>query len=298
MSQSIRIHVHPKPSHGDYDYHLPFYGVVYNKILYREDVKKLVGLDDSIVLTSNGEPDQRLVLAKNELSQEFTNVTIQNHTTQYSDQDQLFLNRLFIKLPKPSRDFQSIVECYLNGYKNIPFVQNGAITSFRGFAKHSDSFWYHYGRDMPRIDNESYHALNQMLEPVLKDLTHILQAQLNRTGLEFDVEQNLVLRINHNEPNSGPTKDFFVYPHLDTSIFTIWIWASCAGAMIYRDQSRYAPVEVKKLHDQNNEYLVIPGLDYCDFSQSLTPATWHGVANNTESGQHRVSIVAFLKQPE
>ena len=291
---NIKIHVHPAPAHSDYDYHLPFYGVVYDKDTYCNNLKKLVSTDSEIVLTSNGEPDHRLSLVANLLSYDFRHVTIKNVPPCYTDKDSVFLDHLFIKLPKKDRNFQSIVEYYLENYKSIPFAQSGDLTVFRGFAKRDKQIWYHYGRGMPGIENVIYQQLNQLLEPVFLDLVECLQNKFN----QIDVENNLVLRLNHNQPESENSFDprFLVLPHLDTSILTVWVWTSHPGATIYQDRNGNCPVEVQNVHNQLNEYCVIPGLDYCDFSSSMKPATWHGVQNQNLH-QHRVGIVAFLKQP-
>jgi len=296
---NIKIHVHPTPTHSDYDYHLPFHGVVYDKDTYCNNLKKLVPTTSSIVLTSNGEPDQRLWLVFKTLSSEFKNIRIENKSSCYANNDCVFVDQSFINLPKKDSNFQSIVEYYLKNYKNIPFAQTGDLTVFRGFVKRDKQIWYHYGRGMPNIDSAICQELNQLLEPVFTDLKECLQTKFDQVGLDIDVENNLVLRLNHNEPQSENLFDprFLVLPHLDTSIVTVWVWTSHPGATLYQDQSGNVPVDVHSLHNQHHEYCVIPGLDYCDFSSSMKPATWHGVQNQNLT-QHRVGIVAFLKQPE
>lgn len=295
---TIKIHVHPTPNHDDYDYHLPFHGVVYDKDTYSENVKQLAPDVSNIVLTSNGEPDQRLQLAFKTLINKFNNIKIENKTSCYAENDPVFFDQQFVNLPKQSQNYQAIVDYYLENYKSIPFVQSGDLTAFRGFVKRDKQIWYHYGRGMPNIQNTAYQNLNQQLEPVFLDLVQCLQTKFDQLELVIDVESNLVLRLNHNEPQSENSFDprFLVLPHLDTSILTVWVWTSYPGATIYQSQSGNHPREVQDLHDQNCEYCVIPGLDYCDFSSSMKPATWHSVSNQ-DLTQHRVGIVAFLKQP-
>jgi hypothetical protein len=295
---TVKIHVHPTPTHSDYDYHLPFHGLVYNVDTYCKSVRKLTPAVDEIVLTSNGEPDQRLTLTFNTLRQEFNNVKIQNKPTCYEENDCVFFNQSFVNLPKPSKNFQEIIDHYLSTYKLIPFVRNNNSPAFRGFHNHHKQIWFHYGRGMPVVSNKSYQILNYLLEPVFLDLVHCLQKKFSQIGIDFDVENNLILRLNHSQPDSQTDFDpeFFLLPHLDTSILSAWVWTSHPGATLYQDQSGNVPVEVRELHDQNHEYCIIPGLDYCDFSSSMKRATWHGVRDHGES-QHRVAIVGFLRQP-
>jgi hypothetical protein len=294
---TIKIHVHPTPTHSDYDYHLPFHGEVYDKDTYCEKLKKLVPVTSEIVLTSNGEPDQRLSIALS-IPGDFKNIRIENHPSVYAKEDFIFFDQSFSNLPKKNRSFQDIVDYYLKNYKTIPFTQSEDLMSFRGLAKRDKVIWYHYGRGMPNIQHTEYQNLNQLLEPVFSDLAQCLQTKLNQLGLDIDVENNLVMRLNHNEPKSeNPfVPEFLVLPHLDTSILSVWVWASHPGATIYQDQAGNHPTEVQHLHDQDQEYCIIPGLDYCDFSSSMKSATWHGVQNQNLN-QHRVGIVAFLRHP-
>jgi len=294
----IKIHVHPTPKHSDYDYHLPFHGVVYDKDTYCANLKKLVPVTSEIVLTSNGEPDQRLLLVSRTLSSEFKNIRIENKPACYTENDHVFLDQLFVNLPKSSKNFQPIIDHYLASYKSMPFVQVGDPTAFRGFYKKDKQIWFQYGRHMPVIDNQSYQILNHLLEPVFLDLVHCLQKKFFQIGINFDIENNLLLRLNHSEPNSQTEFDqrFFLLPHLDTSILTIWVWTSHLGATIFQDSTGKDFLDVDKLHDQSHEYCIIPGLDYCNFSSSMKDATWHGVRDHGEN-QHRVAIVGFLKQP-
>jgi hypothetical protein len=295
---SVKIHVHPRPAHNDYDHHVPFYGVVYNKDTYQQDVQQLVPTPDTeIILTSNGEPEQRLQLAFNMLKLHFDHVTINNQPACYDNDDGVFLDQTFVNLPKASKNFQAIVDHYLATYQTMPFVQHGDPTAFRGYNKKNKQIWFQYGRDMPGVDNSAYKILNQLLEPVFLDLIQCLKKTFCSA---FDVENNLLLRLNHSQPNSGTDFDqrFFLLPHLDTSIVTAWVWTSNPGAMIYQDSAGNGCVDVQQLYDQNHQYCIIPGLDYCDFSSSMKNATWHGVQNqNLNQHQHRVGIVAFLKQP-
>jgi hypothetical protein len=296
---SIKIHVHPRPRHCDYDHHLPFHGVVYNKDTYRQDLQKLVADNNSeIILTSNGEPNQRLALAFNTLKFCFNNVRIENKPVCYKEDDLIFSDQLFVNLPKSSKNFQPIVDHYLASYKSMPFVQLGDSTAFRGFYKKDKQIWFQYGRHMPVIDNQNYQILNQLLEPVFLDLVHCLQKKFSQIGINFDVENNLLLRLNHSEPDSQTDFDqrFFLLPHLDTSILTAWVWTSHSGATIFQDSTGKKLLDVNQLHDQNEEYCIIPGMDYCDFSSSMKGATWHGV-RDLGGSQHRIAIVGFLKQP-
>jgi hypothetical protein len=200
---TVKIHVHPTPTHSDYDYHLPFHGVVYNKDTYQQDVQKLVTDNNSkIILTSNGEPDQRLALAFNTLRREFNNVRIENKPACYRENDQIFFDQSFVNLPKSSKNFQEIIDRYLSTYELIPFVRNNNSPAFRGFHKKDKQIWFHYGRGMPVVSNESYQILNYLLEPVFLDLVHCLQKKFSQSGIDFDVENNLILRLNHSEPNS------------------------------------------------------------------------------------------------
>jgi len=295
----IKIHVHPTPTHSDYDYHLPFHGVVYNKDSYRQQVEQLVLSNNSeIILTSNGEPDQRLSLAFDTLNSQFNNVKIQNNPTCYEENDCVFFDQLFVNLPKSNKNFQEIIDHYLATYKSIPFVQTDNSPAFRGFHKKDKQIWFHYGRGMPVVSNESYQILNHLLEPVFLDLVDCLQKKFSQIGIDFDVENNLILRLNHSEPNSQTdfNPEFFLLPHLDTSILTAWVWTSHSGATIFQDSTGKGLLDVNKLHDQNQEYCIIPGVDYCDFSSSMKRATWHGVRDHGAS-QHRVAILGFLRQP-
>lgn len=294
----IKIHVHPTPMHNDYDHCVPFYGIVYDRDSYCDHVNKLVGKDDRIVLISNGEPDQRLYLAKHILDSQFKNVVVESSMPRYASHDTWFEKNTFRVVPKTPRNFDELINYYLAHYQQIPFVESGSPVSFRGFKKNNKVFWYHYGHHMPDSPCDAYHQLNARLEPIFQDLVTALDNQLGHVWSRLDIERNLLIRINHNEPNSehDPGGQFFQMPHLDTSIITAWIWSSGSGAVLCSDQQGTDSQSVMNLFDQHHEYCVIPGLDYCDFSQSMTPATWHGV--RSELGQqHRVSLVAFLRHP-
>ena len=297
---TVKIHVHPAPAHSDYDYCVPFRGMAYDGESYCDRVSKLVADDTCIVLTSNGEPDQRLSKAKDLLDLQFQNVSVESRISCYASQDTIFEKNLYKIMPKIPENFDSLVDYYLTHYQDMSFVESGSAVTFRGFRKNNQQFWYHYGRYMPWSSCNSYVQLNCMLETIFQNLVRTLSTQLDNIWTQTDIEDNLLIRINHNEPNSktNSTDEFFQLPHLDTSIVSVWLWSSGPGAVIYPDQQGTESIPVLNLFDQQHEYCMIPGLDYCDFSQTMTPATWHAVCNEMSSDQHRVSIVAFLRHPQ
>lgn len=292
MTHPLRIHVHPSPEHHDYDLHLPFYGVVYDKDIYTQKVRELAPTDDcAIILTSNGEPDQRLVLAANELRTFYKHVTISNPAPCYPDSDEFFRNSFYRVLPKIQKDYALISDFYLQNYTKLPEIIKGSPVSFQGFMEYKNYTWFHYGCNMPESQNEVYNSLNKFLEPIFEDfISSIESINLDKN---LDVRSNLILRLNHGKPGKNFDDKFRVPKHLDTSILTAWIWSSECGACLY-DSDR--EIAVENLHDQTKEYLIVPGLDYCDFSTSMKLATWHGV-RSIGSDQHRLSIVGFLRRP-
>jgi len=297
---TIKIHVHPTPTHSDYNHWVPFRGMAYDGVSYCDRVANLVADDTCIVLTSNGEPNQRLAKAKALLDSQFQDVSVESRIPCYASQDTTFEKNLYKIVPKVPENFDSLVDHYLAHYQDMSFVESGSDVTFRGFRKTDQQFWYHYGRYMPWSSSDAYNQLNRMLEPIFQNLVRALSTQLGNIWTQVDIEDNLLIRINHNKPNSktNSTREFFQLPHLDTSIVSVWLWSSGPGAEIYPDQQGTESISVLNLFDQHHEYCMIPGLDYCDFSQTMTPATWHGVRNEISGDQHRVSIVAFLRHPQ
>jgi hypothetical protein len=52
---------------------------------------------------------------------------------------------------------------------------------------------------------------------------------------------------------------------------------------------------VEQFYNQEQEILLIPGMDYCDEFETMADPTWHEVVDDCNN-QDRVSIVAFLKR--
>jgi hypothetical protein len=294
MPNVFKIHVHPRPKHDRYDLHLPFYGLVYDKDSYAQRVlDNLPTATTPVVLTSNGEPNQRLELAAGELRKVLPKVTVENQPPCYETSESIFKDQICATLPKASRDYQDIIDFYLTNHKRIPMISQGPIFDFRGFEQHANYNWYHYGESMPVTQNQICDTLNHMLSPVFDDLVETLQNHLHIHKISYDVRSNLLIRLNHTKQSPPVVEGYRVPLHLDTSMLTIWIWTSEPGAVIY-DQDCVVPVD--DLHDQKQQYLIIPGLDYCELSHSMQSACWHGVLSGPET-QDRVSMIAFLKSP-
>jgi CYTH domain-containing protein len=54
-------------------------------------------------------------------------------------------------------------------------------------------------------------------------------------------------------------------------------------------------VPVEDFYNQEQQTLIIPGVDYCDEFETMADPTWHEVVDR-EITQDRASIVAFLKR--
>lgn len=294
MTVRSRIHVHPCPAHTKFDHHVPFFGAVYDRDTYADRIAALIGLDAKIVLVSNGEPSQRLELAAGALRSHFPDLEIDNMPDRYALEDGWFRDESYVVCKKQPQDYQSLVDYYLSVYHDLPHCQQGPIENFRGFHFKRNMFWYHYGQGMPEVNNAEFETLARMIDPVWRQTAQVLQDEIDALGIHHNVQDNLVLRINHTEPGSKFDPNHLLPMHLDTSCLTAWVWTSHRGAEIGSDQKGTISTPVEKLFDQEHELLIIPGLDYCDMSASMKPATWHCV-KSPAIDQHRVSIVAFLK---
>jgi hypothetical protein len=299
MSNSIKINVNPNPI-GEFDFNLPFVGLIYDVGTYEQRVKDIAG-NAHIILTNNGESPQRLELAHKALSGAGLSVSMEPLPPCYVKKDMLFEDREYKVLPYQISGKQELVDFYIDNYQSLPYITKEYNTpdQTRGFFKKRNLIWYQYGRGMPPNDNHPGHIeLYQQFENIFQSTVIALHKV---TGWSAKmIEDQLLIRMNHNEPASWfndtyrtQSDQYFIPRHLDTTIITGWIYTSHPGAVV---ETNNTPVAIEELHNPNTEMLLMPGMDYSDATETMKDATWHAVKDCTEK-EHRISIVAFLKRP-
>ena len=109
-----------------------------------------------------------------------------------------------------------------------------------------------------------------------------------------DVADRLILRMNHTVPGQyrDPVNRVFLPQHWDTAVMTGNLYKNHPGLNIQIDGKMVA---VEDFYDQEQETLIIPGIDYCDEFETMSGPTWHEVVDRTIT-EDRVSIVALLKR--
>jgi len=289
----VRVNIHPEPI-GEFNFHLPYISSVYLKD-YAEPFKKFqrLGITD-IILVNNGEPSSRLYSAQSYLAQHGVKTEIESLPARYTKPDIIFSGQQYTTIPGAVPGCRELLEYYLGVYheldENINQFANTDI--FYGFKKYGHLYWYHYGLTMPATTCSMHRRIREMYHDVFRSYAKSLCEFLDYT--EQDVADRLIMRITHTSPGQYryPDKKIFVGVHVDTSVITGSLYTNHPGQTI-QVNDKMIPVET--LYNQEQEILLIPGMDYCDEFETMADPTWHQVVDR-EITQDRASIVAFLKR--
>jgi hypothetical protein len=287
------INIHPEPI-GKFNLNLPYISAVYLKN-YQEPFIKLrkAGITD-ITLVSNGEPPSRLHMAQSYLSQHGVDTNIELLPARYSKPDLVFNGKGYVTVPGPVPGCRDLVKYYLDHFQqldeNVNQLHNTDI--FYGFKKFNHVRWYHYGTAMPETACPIHLRIREMYHSVFWSYTRSLSDFLGYT--QDDIADRLILRINHTTPGQyrDPVNRIFLTQHWDTSVMTGNLYKTHPGLNI-RVNDKMVPVE--EFYDQDQETLLIPGIDYCDEFETMSDPTWHEVVDRGIS-EERASVVAFLKR--
>lgn len=302
MLAEVRVNVHPRPSHQNWDLHIPYHGNSYNQKNHAEEsyLKKFldrVPTSDRIILVSNGEPSSRQIAVNHILSKKYQSVEIETIKACYARPDLLFQDKHFLTITRPPElDDKQVIDYYLEYHRYMTRFSRRYDYEYHsrdhGYFPAVKRSWYQFGDNMPKapdmFHSEMYVRFRQVFELLVELLSDIPLSLTKQT-----IRKNLMLRLNHNPPDSEI--DGFLTPrHADNSIVTLWLYQNSPGAKIDQgQQSSINETAINDLHDPTKEIIMFPGLDYCDQQQTMIPATWHSVINH--SNNDRASLVAFLK---
>jgi len=249
------------------------------------------------VLINDGEPISRQIAVKKILSTTYDTITIECKKTRYDRSDELFGDQHYstVRRPKNFND-REVIDFYLENYYRLNVFSKRYDYEFHsrdhGYFSAVKRFWYQFGDDMPPAPDQYHDMMYEKFRPIFESLVSLI-ANLPLKMDKDMIRKNLMLRLNHNPP--GSESDGYLTPrHADNSIITLWLHQNCPGAMI--DQGQDEPINQSLItdhYDPIKEVIVLPGFDYCDWKQTMTPATWHSVINHSNSD--RASLVAFLK---
>lgn len=303
MQASIRVNVHPRPRSRDWDVHIPYYGNSYNQNKHVQDSYlqqfiELVNHEQTIILISDGEPLSRQYAVKSILDRYYNNTLIEHKPARYNNNaDPLFNNSHFCTIPRPNAlNDRDIIDFYLKNYPQMhQFSQNYTYkyhSRDHGYFSAVKRYWYQFGDDMPTVSDTLHLKMYSKLRECFESIVESLMALPLRMSARR-IRQNLMLRLNHNPPNSE-ILGYLTPRHADNSIVTLWLHQNYQGAII--DQGQIDAVDcrpIDQLYNSCNQILVFPGFDYCDQLKTMTSATWHSVVNH--DNVDRASLVAFLK---
>jgi hypothetical protein len=299
----IRVNIHPRPKDTDWDISIPYHGNSYNQskhVLdeYLDQFLVSIPTDRSIVLVSNGAPVSRQIAVKNIIESRYPSIEIEP-TYNHSNPDPIFSNRyVVVNRPKNFID-TNLLEFYLENWTEMEeFSQRYEFESHsrdHGYFHAVRRKWYQWGELMPVAPSIVHQKMYHLFQELFVQTIDILETVLRPISLSRDlIRQGLMFRLNHNPPGSG-WDGKLVNRHGDNSIVTAWMSQTHPGAIIdFGQQTPINPTPINKLYDVSSGIMVFPGFDYCDVSQSSTLATWHSV-EQSNSNEHRVSLVAFLK---
>lgn len=286
----MRVNIHPEPI-GNFDINLPYISAVY----LGNYVRKFQNLGTTdITLVNNGEPSLRLYAAQSFLEQHGIKTKLDLLPARYHGPDQLFNGQRYTTMPGAVPGCQKLVEYYLTVYKhleeNVNQLANADI--FYGFKKANHLHWYQYGLAMPDTTCTMHQQIRELCDRVFWSYVQLLGNFLGYT--KEDISDRLLLRLNHTRPGHyrDPIKKIFIGGHWDTSVITGSLYTSHPGQTI-QVNDKMTPVE--QFYGQEQEILLIPGMDYCDEFNTMVEPTWHEVVDSCDN-QDRVSIVAFLKR--
>jgi hypothetical protein len=290
------VNVHPNPQ-GDFDINLPFLGEAYGRNDY---ISSIINLGPGVTLTSNGEPNTRLESAQKLLIKKGIPVTVKIKSPRYNKEDLIFKNG-YATCPTDSlqEDCKKLVDYYISVYKELEQFsqQQKDIDIFYGFKSKENNpgaYWYQYGKEMPQTNDLKHLEMYRQFEKIFQEVKKSISAKIQ--WKEKEVEEQLMLRINHNTPNSWSPyieeKKTLTISHWDTSILTTWVYVTHPGAYL---EINNKTIPIEELYNDKKEMLMIPGIDYCDSFETMTEPTLHCVEDQTNA-EHRVGIVAFLKR--
>lgn len=299
---AVRVNVHPRPSRKDWDLHLPYVGNSYDQKYhvqqsYLSEFKSKISTDQSVVLINNGEPVSRQLAVKKILENDYPDVIIDQQDSCYKPTDAIFKESAWSVIPNTLNGLdQQLIEYYLKHYLDLTLFSNRYQYQFHdrdhGYFKAVKRFWYHAGKEMPAAPDKYHETMYTMFDNIFQLLIGYLK-ELPLSLTKDQLADNLMLRLNHNPPGSGNNREL-VPRHVDNSIVTLWLHQSHPGAYVDFGQENITnQTKIVDLYDQQKEIFMFPGVDYCDHTKTMIPATWHGVINDDDC--HRVSLVAFLK---
>lgn len=300
----VRVNVHPRPVHQNYDLHLPWLANSYNQAThgsqkYLSEFLDKIPTDETVCLVNNGEPISRSVAVKHAIRRYYSDVIIGSSTPLYSLPDPLFKNGYTI-IPKPqSFDCRPLIDLYLSLYSKLDQFSQRYTYKFHdrdhGFFDAVKRHWYQFGNDMPPPPSAEHKKIYNEFQKLFEQLIDILKPVTDNIGMTAsDVRSNLMFRLNHNPPNSIFEDDLLVNRHADNSVLTAWLFESQPGGFIDLGQEHEEDAcLIESLFDSSQQIMLFPGFEYCDQTQCMTPATFHGVKKTND--YNRVSLVAFLK---
>jgi hypothetical protein len=196
-------------------------------------------------------------------------------------------------------DAESLIDLYLSLYSELSQFSQRYTYKFHdrdhGYFGAVKRHWYQFGNNMPTPPSPEHQKIYIEFQKLFDQLIDILAPVANKIGVAVDdLRSNLMIRLNHNPPDSIFKDNLLVNRHADNSILTAWLFENQPGGFIdsgqeYEENAR--PID--SLFDKQKQIMLLPGFDYCDQAQCMTPATFHGVKKTND--HDRVSLVAFLK---
>ena len=291
----MRVNVHPEPV-GKFDIHLPWKFYCNDSgPRYAESFIKLqkAGVTD-ITLINNGEPATRLQVVHDYLTERGIETTIELPPARYDKPDRILNGHGYAVVPGAVPGCRELVDYYLDVYQQLDenINQMSNLDIFYGFKKVDPLHWYHYGLNMPETVCPLHLRIREMYSGVFWSYVQILSDFLAYT--KQDVADRLILRMNHTRPGQhrDPGNRIFLPQHWDTAVMTGNLYKNYPVLNILVDGKMVA---VEEFYNQEQETLVIPGIDYCDEFETMTEPTWHEVVDRCDN-QDRVSVVALLKR--
>lgn len=300
----VRVNVHPRPVCQNYDLHLPWLANSYNQPThgsqkYLAEFLDKIPTDQTVCLVNNGEPISRSVAVKHVIRKNYADVIIDLSVPLYSLPDPLFKNGYAI-IPKPQLfDCVSLLDLYLSVHDKLPQYSQRCTNKFhdrdQGYFDAVKRYWYQFGINMPPAPSSEHQKIYVEFQKLFDQLTNILEPIADKIGMTIDdIRSNLMFRLNHNPPGSIFEDNLLVNRHADNSVLTAWLFENQPGGFIDSGQEHEEHAHpIDSLFDKHKQIMLLPGFEYCDQAQCMTPATFHGVKKTTD--QHRVSLVAFLK---
>jgi len=301
---AVRVNVHPMPMHSNYDLHLPYFGNSYDQSShgtqkYLSEFLDKISTDHSVCLVNNGEPTSRSVAVKHAIGKCYSNIIIDSSAPLYRLPDPLFENG-YATIPKPqSFDCRPLIDLYLSMYDRLPQFSQRYTCKFhdrdQGYFDAVKRHWYQFGNAMPPAPSPEHQQIYTEFQKLFEQLIDILTPVADKIRMTIDdLQSNLMFRLNHNPPESIFEDNLLVNRHADNSVLTAWLFENQPGGFVDAGQEHEEHARaIDSLFNKHEQIMLLPGFEYCDQAQCMTPATFHGVKKITD--QHRVSLVAFLK---